>query len=208
MKKVMSFILAAYIAITGVVSTGYADQTQVNDTEVQVYQESGATVTETTTYQDYDEAIEFLINERGYTADEATQMLGPVNTRSTRATSIMTKTKVYDWEGFEVELGGMWNVYSEGSFREATGLLDKWCDAVGTGEHTWSSFALVDATGSYPAVNLVLKSEGQIVIPVSNSATSSLGVSLEGIGFTVGDTVGTVTYYRKRESLTLRVEMM
>lgn len=69
-------------------------------------------------------------------------------------------------------------------------------------------FALVDATGSYPAVNLVLKSEGQIVIPVSNSATSSLGVSLEGIGFTVGDTVGTVTYYRKRESLTLRVEMM
>ena len=45
MKKVMSFILAAYIAITGVVSTGYADQTQVNDTEVQVYQESGATVT-------------------------------------------------------------------------------------------------------------------------------------------------------------------
>ena len=105
MKKVMSFILAAYIAITGVVSTGYADQTQVNDTEVQVYQESGATVTETTTYQDYDEAIEFLINERGYTADEATQMLGPVNTRSTRATSIMTKTKVYDWEGFESRAG-------------------------------------------------------------------------------------------------------
>ena len=160
MKKVLSFILAACFTVTGVVTTGYASTTEENPTEVQVYQENGATVTETTVYRNYDETIEFLVNERGYTTSEATQMLGPVSARSTNSTSTMTKTKVYDWEGYEVELGGMWSVYYEGSFREATGLLEKWCDAVGVGKHTWSSLALVDATGGYPAVDLLLKSEG------------------------------------------------
>lgn len=196
------------ICMTGMVSaTVLADNDVLDSKETQVtyIDENGTTVTETTVMLTYEEAVALLMEKKNISREEAENALLPdedvLSTQSTKAVSYASRYTTYEWGPYEIEIGGFWLVYNEGSFREFESFKEAWTAASGSGSYTWDEYYVTDVTVSYPSTAVYLSARGSLVVAVSSTSGSSLGAVLLGNSFSKDYSEGTTTYYRRTEDL-------
>lgn len=211
--RVVSLLLCCFAAMT---SIALADEKIINQTEIvegsRTYMdENGMEITETTQILSYDEALAVVMEKNGVSQSEAEMILcNNIESRSTaRATTFVQRTVRSSDPGYEIELGGIWSVYNEGSFRQLNSLHTSWSGAVGSGNYTWSQLYLTDLSGSYPTTVGYLKTRGTAEVAVDTSVSGSyeLKSSLLGMGFSASSSVGETIYYRKVIEITLRWDL-
>ena len=155
----------------------------------------------------YEQAVIRVMEKENLKQVDAESLLGVSYGNGPRkAQSFPTYTKTYTFPGgYEIEIGGMWEVYNSGSFRQFERLVDKWTGATGSGNYTWNQFHISDTTSSYPTIKVSLAARGTITIAVNTSTTAgvNLGNQLSNVGFTISTSSGTTTYYRLTKNLAL-----
>lgn len=159
----------------------------------------------------YEEAVELLMEKKEVSREEAEKLLGysdNVSTHGTNAgeTAYREYVDTYVFANrYEVEIGGLWKVYSYGSFRQFDENVSCWTAATGSGNYTWDEIYVQDTTESYPAVDVSVAARGVVEVAVDHSTTIGLelGSELLGFGFTFEDVIGDVKYYRHTANMTL-----
>lgn len=176
------------------INSGSANKTVIT------YEENGVQVIETTSAVSLEEAIALLMEKEGISykdaldklysvALECNQDLGVLSPQGTMDSSMYhyeTKTKCYkygDNEQYVVEIGGLWYVYRNISFRQFEKNVSVWSAATASGAYEWEESTAVDTTGSYPTTVASAYARGVLVTTVSLGA---------GTGVTIGGTI----YYR------------
>lgn len=201
MKRIISLLLAVFFVGTVIMSPLNAWAKEEKQGEV--------IVEEHVRFLNRSEAIKLVVEKEGISYDEAEKRFQEVQKTSIdgllrSSTSYPTYTKVYKYPGgAQIEIGGIWELFIDGSFRQFNGLKSKWTIAVGSGGYTWKQAHVTDTTARYPAVNVSLSGRGVVEIEVRNSSGSSVGAQLKGMGFTVSKSTTKVTYYRKTVDLYL-----
>lgn len=155
-----------------------------------------------------EDAIKLLMEKKGYTREEAkakvrsSHKMTPYNTTS-GVVSHNYQRKTYTHGGFSVEIGGLYEYWTNGQYRQINDLLDMWTGAIGGGPFTWNEFSLADTTLSYPNHTSKLMATGCIEVAVDVSVSASMEATLLGSGFTSSGTIGTTEYFRKVIDMTL-----
>ncbi len=194
---VLSFILILGMAVGTENRNVYASESKSVENNVQVLEQS-KTIS-------YDEAVQLIMEKEGVSLSTAKERLavGDEKTSGMRAasgtTSYKTYTKTYNLtNGYTVEIGGVWKMYTSGSFRQFNAIASKWLEANGDGPYTWNKYHITDVTTSYPTTKVSLSGRGcmEIAVNTSTSAGASIGSDLLGVGFSTSKTVGSTTYYR------------
>ena len=201
MKRIISLLLV--LALVGTV--GFMPNKVRAEENVQ----EGVIVEEKVQYLNRSEAIKLVVEKEGLSYKEA-EKLFPCEQKvfkdSLLRSSITypTYTKIYKYPGgAKVEIGGVWELYCNGSFRQLNKLKAKWTKAAGTGGYTWNEAHITDITTRYPAVEVRLLGRGDIEIKVTRTQAASVGAQLEGMGFTVSSSTSKATIYRKTVDLQL-----
>lgn len=160
------------------------------------------------TILDYNQAAELISTKNSIPLSEAQAVLGNqvflTSDGPRRAISYPTYTKTFTYNGqFSVEIGGIWEAYNSGSFRQLNRLVNKWTGAASSGDYTWHEYHVTDVTPSYPATTVSLSGRGYFEVAVDTSSTTgaSFGNDLLGWGFTVSSTQGTTKYYRNVKNI-------
>lgn len=204
-KKKISFLVAIMMAIIVFPVQAFAieeDRSSNNIVSSHTFvDEDGTLVTDTIQNLTYEEAVLLLAEKKGITINAAAEALGNENTRSARATSYSSRLRTYNWGGYTVEIGGIWLVYSEGSFREFREFKEGWTGASGSGSYTWNEFYVTDVTTTYPTTHAFLEGRGALEVAISSSLTSTVGANLIASNFSVSGSVGNTTYYRRVETI-------
>lgn len=154
------------------------------------------------------EAVELLMEKKGYTRKDAeekvygTQNMMPYSTTA-GTVSHNYQRKTYTHGGYSIEIGGLYEYWTNGQYRQINALIDMWTAAIGSGDYTWTEFSLADTTASYPTGISTLMATGCIEVAVSTNVSSSVSAKLLDSGFTLGTSIGSTEYYRKVIDMTL-----
>ena len=197
MKRFCCLVMSLFLCLGVLLSNGI--DARANDN-------SQVVVTEKSSILTRQEAIKLVSEKQGISIKEAEKQFANSNKNTFNILGskpmYQTYAKTFNYPGgVQIELGGVWELYTNGSFRQLNCISSKWCKASGSGVYEWDCFHVTDATGKYPTTCVNLKSRGAIVIKVSKSQTSTIGVSLEGLGFSLSSTSGQTYYYRKTVDL-------
>lgn len=148
-----------------------------------------------------DEAIQLLVDKKGISEAEAINILYPsLQNRTGLGNGVSTfinRTKTYTHAFCDIEIGGLYEYWTDGSNRQITRLVEMWTAAVGDGSYTWNEFYLTDVTPKYPCAISTLMSRGSIEVAVDSSISGSVSAELLGSGFSASTSAGGTTYYRK-----------
>lgn len=192
---VLSFLLIFTMMMSNENNRIYANESRQNDIQ---------TIEKVETIS-YDEAVKLLVEKEKISYADARERLLTVNNgnkiirTSSKSVSYKTYTKTYNLtNGYTIEIGGIWQVYTSGSFRQFNANAGKWVEANGSGSYTWKTYHITDTTVSYPTTKVSLSGRGcmEIAVNTSTSSGASIGSDLLGVGFSVSKTVGTTKYYR------------
>lgn len=201
LKKRVSILVVLVVLLTCIPNQSFALDNGNNSYTITHTLEDGTEVTDTVTSLSYDEAVNLLVQKKGITLEEAREVLAPSIMRSVDATSYSSRSRTYNWGGYTVEIGGIWLVYSEGSFREFREFRQAWTGATGSGTYTWNEFYVSDMTTSYPTTHAYIEGRGTLEVAISKALTTSVGADLLAANFGVAGTVGETVYYRRTETI-------
>lgn len=159
----------------------------------------------------YEEAVEVLMQKVNISREEAQEMLEPSNDMQVYS-DVVGNTSYHEYtdtytiaDRYSVEIGGLWQTYNYGSFRQFNECVSCWTAATGSGSYTWEEIYVLDVTESYPTTAVSLSARGVIEVAVDSSTSGGiqLGSELIGLGFERSDTVGFTTYFRYTETIGL-----
>lgn len=193
--------LVSLLSINGV---AYASSNAIDISSGNVQQD---TASEKTVVLNFEEAIQLLIEKKHLTKEEATNILAASTLDSpmlrSGVTSFITRTQTYTHAFYSVEIGALYEYYTDGNNRQITRLVEMWTAASGSGSYTWNEFYLTDVTPKYPCALSTLMARGSIETAVDSSTSASVSAELLAGGFEVSQTVGATTYFRKVVDLSL-----
>lgn len=192
MKK--NSILCLIIAILMIFSNASVVNASQDNKSIRVGYDNGVRYFETVEKISIEEAQNRLSNSM-YAADDSDKTI--LANRS-GGTGFYDVLRVYDYGPFaKSEIGGLFECYNLGSFRQITRNVSVFTRASGSGFHQWNESYVADITPRYPTNSATIRGRGQIEIQIDASVSGSIGTSLLGNGFEFGGSIGTTYYYRR-----------
>lgn len=204
-KRLFLFLLLALCMSTVTFADTYSDSDDIG-TVIETktyYDEDGAYIVEQTIEMTREQAIAYGMSKKGVSYEDEAMLYPQRQTRD--VTTYLTRTKTITWYTsyimtLSVEIGGTWEVYGSGSFRQYNSLHSSWCVHNGNGPYTWSLLTLYSPT-TYPATEASLAGRGLLEIAVTETYQDDLSLALFDLGFTYSHSVSGVMYYRATKSV-------
>lgn len=208
MKKY--FKLTSIIFAFVIVFTSSNAVVMASDEEFYDFTNEGVIITEVEKVLSTEEVIKLLVEKNNFSYLEAKKLISQTNDSiSTFGVeyNYITKTKQYNYGKYGIEIGGVYKVYYNGSFRQIEECMSLWSAAIESGNYSWNQFHITDTTMRYPTTRAGASARGAIEVQISISDQSSIGAELLGLGFSVGSSTSTTITYRKVVNLYLSYDV-
>ena len=209
MKKIVSLglILSLILGMSGISSASSTDGAKLIDESRTVSVTSGrdkdGEFIETVKEVSFDEAIQIVEDKATEANRIQTNLLlnsmkfNSLNINRTTNLGYYTVTRVYRYSVASVEMGALYQLYDQGSFRNIHSCVQKWSTAYGTGFHTWDQHYIADLTPYYPTNTSSIRARGNLTVAINASVEATIGAELRGMGFSFGGSMGSTIYFRK-----------
>lgn len=188
LKKLISVLCILMLSITPV----YANDNDLASNKVSLISSSTREIS-------YEEAVDVLVEKANLTEKEAMDKLGQ---QERRTDTFVEHIEEFDYgDGSIVEVGALYDVWYQGSFRQLNGLDYCWSQLVSSGDTTYDEIYCRDMVTDYPCHDGHIKARGTVTRTISVSQEDTLGAELEGLGFSISQTTSSEIHYRKTQTM-------